>query len=157
MYYFWSGLHYCSLRLISQSYENVPNINNIIVPWLAYMCLTLSLCFMTHAGGLRRWEYGRSQRAAWGATWRRRCWSCTATADEWVWSSGTPQAAASSLVLVTTTRYHTGNTWTLRFWNSSSVMMCVIIVHVSIVTYQSAAHTAKAPDQIISFRAPPPT
>lgn len=57
-----------------------------------------------------RCEYGRSLRAVWGATWRRQCWSCMATADGWVWSSGTPPAAASSSVPATTTRYHISST-----------------------------------------------
>lgn len=71
-----------------------------------------------------RCEYGRSQKVVWGATWQRRCWSCTVTADEWVWSSGTPPAAASSSVLATTIRYHISTTH-FRLHQQPSEFSCI--------------------------------
>lgn len=85
------------------------------------VCINLySVCVLEYG----RCEYGRSQRVVWGATWQRRCWSCTVTADEWVWSSGTPPAAASSSVLAMTIRYHISTTQ-FRLHQQHSEFSCI--------------------------------
>lgn len=150
MCYFWSDLHHCSRRLIFHSYENIPNINNLIA---VIVCLSHCPCVSGLCGWttqVRIWEipegglrhnmmeavlelYGHSRRVGlieWHPT-----------------SSGILFSAGYDYKVSVTPRYPI----TIELW-------CILLMGVYFNHYlKSVAHAAKASNQIISFRAPSPT